>query len=69
MKNRYGADGMTFNVKVDTSTGHIDILGELDEDDEEQSQNVKSTPSKPVTNLDQFDRDYLAKQFFALNKQ
>jgi replicative DNA helicase len=69
MKNRYGADGMTFNVKVDTSTGHIDILGELDEDDEEQSQNVKSTPSKPATNLDQFDRDYLAKQFFALNKQ
>ena len=68
MKNRYGVDGMTFNVKVDTSTGHIDILGELDEDDEEQPQNVKSTFSKPAANLDQFDRDYLAKQFFALNK-
>ena len=68
MKNRYGVDGMTFNVKVDTSTGHIDILGELDEDDEEQLQNVKSTFPKPATNLDQFDRDYLAKQFFALNK-
>tara|TARA_R110000868_G_scaffold20143_3_gene85565 strand:- start:535 stop:1911 length:1377 start_codon:yes stop_codon:yes gene_type:complete len=68
MKNRYGADGMTFNVKVDTSTGHIDILGELDEDDEEQPQNVKSTFPKSSTNLDQFDKDYLSKQFFALNK-
>jgi len=68
MKNRYGVDGMTFNVKVDTSTGHIDILGELDEDDEEQPQNVKSTFPKSSTNLDQFDKDYLSKQFFALNK-
>jgi replicative DNA helicase len=64
MKNRYGMDGMTFNVSVDTSTGHINILGELDEDDD----TVKSTPSKPAASLDTLDREYLAQQFFALNK-
>jgi hypothetical protein len=25
MKNRLGADGMTFDSKIDTSTGHIEI--------------------------------------------
>ena len=34
MKNRYGQDGMTYNVKMDTNNGHIEIEGErsLDED-------------------------------------
>lgn len=68
MKNRYGMDGMTFNASVDTSTGHIDILSELNDDDEDNSNNVKSNPSKPASNLDVLDREYLAQQFFALNK-
>jgi hypothetical protein len=67
MKNRYGTDGMTFNVAVDTSTGHIEIISEMD-DDEDNSNNVKSNPSKQISNLDDFDRDYLSKQFFALSK-
>ena len=68
MKNRYGADGMTYNAKVDTSTGHIEILGALDEDDdEEMSNNVKSKKSKFDTGLDNLDREYLQKQFFELN--
>ena len=25
MKNRYGQDGMTYNVKMDTNNGHIEI--------------------------------------------
>jgi hypothetical protein len=25
MKNRYGMDGLTYNAKVDTTTGHIDL--------------------------------------------
>ena len=35
MKNRYGMDGLTFNAKVDTSTGHIEFLNQLSEDDED----------------------------------
>ena len=68
MKNRYGTDGMTFNVAVDTSTGHIDILSEMGEEEEDNLNNVRSNPSKSLNNLDNFDRDYLSKQFFELNK-
>jgi replicative DNA helicase len=32
MKNRYGQDGMTYNVKMDTNNGHIDIEGKADLD-------------------------------------
>lgn len=30
MKNRYGRDGMTFNVKMDTNNGHIEVEDEVD---------------------------------------
>lgn len=30
MKNRYGEDGMTYNVTMDTNNGHIEIEGEVD---------------------------------------
>ena len=30
MKNRYGQDGMTYNVKMDTNNGHIEIADEYD---------------------------------------
>jgi replicative DNA helicase len=29
MKNRYGMDGMTWDAKVDTNNGHIEILGHM----------------------------------------
>jgi replicative DNA helicase len=32
MKNRYGRDGMTYNVKVDTNNGHIEVEEEVDLD-------------------------------------
>jgi len=64
MKNRYGMDGLTFNAKVDTATGHIEILNEMTEDEEE----TMTARSKPDTNgLDSLDREYLAQQFFALS--
>ena len=66
MKNRYGMDGMTFNAKVDTSTGHIEVLNELSEDEEE----VQISANKKIsgTDFDNMDREYLAQQFFSLNK-
>jgi len=32
MKNRYGRDGMTYNVKMDTNNGHIEVEEEVDID-------------------------------------
>jgi len=37
MKNRYGQDGMTYNVKMDTNNGHIVIEGKANIDDENSS--------------------------------
>ena len=31
MKNRYGQDGMTFNVMMDTNNGHIEFKDKLDD--------------------------------------
>jgi replicative DNA helicase len=64
MKNRYGMDGMTFNAKVDTATGHIEILNEMSEEEEETA-TAKTKPDG--VGLDSLDREYLAKQFFELS--
>jgi len=32
MKNRYGQDGMTYNVKMDTNNGHIEFLDKASEE-------------------------------------
>ena len=37
MKNRYGQDGMTYNVKMDTNNGHIEIEGKASIDDDGSS--------------------------------
>jgi replicative DNA helicase len=69
MKNRYGGDGMSYNAKVDTSNGHIEILNEMSEDEEDE-QIKQSNSSKTAgfsTSLDNLDREYLQQQFFALN--
>jgi replicative DNA helicase len=41
IKNRYGDDGSTYDVAFDASTGHMEILRELDESDFESSGEVK----------------------------
>ena len=38
MKNRYGMDGLTYNAKVDTTTGHVDL------DDNNEGVEIKETP-------------------------
>jgi replicative DNA helicase len=37
MKNRYGQDGMTYKVKMDTNNGHIDFEGKMSIDEEGHS--------------------------------
>ena len=63
MKNRYGMDGMTFNVKADTSTGHFEVSEHIEIDDED------NTPNSTVVNqVDYMDRKELRNKFFELNQ-
>ena len=64
MKNRYGADGLTFGSKIDTSNGKIDIYETPLDDDEEGD--IK--PVNAFTSVNTDDRDYLQQKFFELSK-
>lgn len=65
IKNRFGADGMTFGAKINTSNGHIDIdQSELDDselvtDSQNQSQNG-------FKRIDDSEKKYLSSKFFEL---
>jgi replicative DNA helicase len=64
MKNRYGMDGMTYSVKVDTSTGHFEVSSYLEEDEE-----TSSTPTKSTTfgGIDSSDKALIKQRFFELS--
>jgi replicative DNA helicase len=63
MKNRYGMDGLTFEVDVNTSNGHIIIGNQYD--DEADTVQPKSKQSND--NFDDLDRQMLSHKFFELN--
>lgn len=66
MKNRYGGDGMTYTMDMDTSTGHIIITGNLSEEEE----NYLETKMKPDQNgFNSYDKEKLAKEFFSQKGQ
>jgi replicative DNA helicase len=62
MKNRYGMDGLTYNCKVDTTTGHIDL--------DENNEGVEIKDTKPVfgepTTWDNNDLSSLRNKFSEL---
>lgn len=60
MKNRYGMDGMTYNAKVDTNNGHIDISEDII-----APETLKVEPTS-VQGIDSLDRKALANKFFEL---
>jgi replicative DNA helicase len=63
MKNRYGMDGMTFNVKADTSTGHFEVSDHIEIYEE------TNPLTQPVTEAkDYMDRKELRNKFFELNQ-
>ena len=65
MKNRYGADGMTFRSRINTSNGYIDIdQNPVDDDDIETSSNSK--PSNSFSSVDADEKQLLQKKFFKL---
>jgi replicative DNA helicase len=57
MKNRLGADGMTFASKIDTSTGHIEIYEDFL--DIEEPTNGASKKSNDYNALDRDEKDFL----------
>jgi hypothetical protein len=65
MKNRYGADGLTFNSTIDTANGKIVIESSPTEDDDEEGE----APKVGFSNFDTDDRDILKKKFFELNQR
>ena len=62
MKNRYGGDGMTFEVDVNTSNGHIVIGEEYDEEADTVQHKTKN-----VNDFDNLDKKMLSEKFFQLN--
>ena len=66
MKNRYGADGLTFNSTIDTSNGKIVIDEQPVEDDEDDD---SPSPKVGYSNFDNDDRDILKKKFLLLNQE
>lgn len=63
MKNRYGMDGLTFQVNVDTTIGKIEI-GEMYDD---EADTVVLPGSSSHENFDNLDRQMLKNKFFELN--
>jgi replicative DNA helicase len=60
MKNRYGMDGLTFQVKVNTSNGQIAIGDHYDEE-------ADSPKKMKNEDFEELDRQMLAHKFFELN--
>ena len=63
MKNRYGMDGMTYSVKVDTSTGHFDVSSYLEEDDDSNTSQQANT----FGGIDSSDKALIKQRFFELS--
>lgn len=68
MKNRYGGDGMTYPVKINTENGNIEILEKEMEEGEFTVENGNQGPKAPTTNFSAEERNYLQQRFFELGK-
>ena len=56
-------DGMTYSVKVDTSTGHFEVSSYLEEDDEPSSPQQSNT----FGGIDSSDKALIKQRFFELS--
>lgn len=68
MKNRYGQDGMTYAVKINTKNGNIEISSSEMSEDELSTESSVIPIRTPVTNFSQEERNYLQQRFFELGK-
>ena len=67
MKNRYGGDGMTYPVKINTENGNIEIESREMEEGEFVHEGG-SANGKPVTGFSAEERNFLQQKFFELAK-
>ena len=63
MKNRYGGDGMTYEVDINTKTGNIVIGDAYDE----EADTVPARQSRKFEDFDNLDKQLLKEKFFELN--
>lgn len=68
MKNRYGGDGMTYPMKINTENGNIEILEKEMEEGDFTVENGNQGPRTPTTNFSTEERNYLQQRFFELGK-
>jgi replicative DNA helicase len=66
MKNRYGADGMTFRSRINTSNGYIDIDQNPVDDEDIEVNNNNNKPTNNFSDVDVEERQMLQKKFFRL---
>lgn len=67
MKNRFGMDGMTYKINMDTATGHIELLTSY-EDAEDLEFSDASAPKPTFNTQNQFNKKDLQSKFFDLVK-
>jgi replicative DNA helicase len=68
MKNRYGGDGMTYPVKINTENGNIEILDREMEEGEFAVENGTQGTKPAGTGFSAEERNYLQQRFFELGK-
>jgi replicative DNA helicase len=68
MKNRYGADGMTYPMKINTENGNIEIQQREMGEDEFLPEGSATSSRTPVTGFSSEERNYLQQKFFELGK-
>ena len=64
IKNRFGADGMTFSAKINTSNGFIDI--DPSEMDDSELRTDTESQSSGFNKIDNDEKKYLSNKFFEL---
>jgi replicative DNA helicase len=67
MKNRYGADGMTFRAKINTSNGFIEVDDDPIDDDDIETSSTNKKPVNDFSSVDVEERQLLQQKFFKLD--
>ena len=69
MKNRYGADGMTYPVRINTENGNIEILEKEMDESQLTTENSPTSGSRNIsTGFSAEERNFLQQRFFDLAK-
>lgn len=67
MKNRFGADGMSYFSTINTKNGHI-VIEEDQLDDDFESDSSQYNKQKAYGDIDKDDKQFLKEKFFQLNQ-